>query len=59
MFVADIEAGTQRLEVETLVRLARHLNLQFTIEVTPTGATLLANAPASLPMQSGPPESST
>ena len=35
-----IESGKVTPALETLVRLARHLELAFTVQVTPEGATL-------------------
>lgn len=46
--VARIESGQHTPEIETLVRLAHHLCLTFTVQVGPTGASLsLTTMPAS------------
>jgi ribosome-binding protein aMBF1 (putative translation factor) len=46
--IARLESGQHTPELETLVRIARHLGLTFTVQVAPTGASLsAANMPAS------------
>jgi transcriptional regulator with XRE-family HTH domain len=42
-WVAYIESGKHTPELETLVRLARHLGLSFTVHVSPAGAELSAD----------------
>ncbi|MBI3973575.1 MAG: helix-turn-helix domain-containing protein [Chloroflexi bacterium] len=45
--IARLEAGQHTPELETLVRLARHLGLTLTVQVSPTGAFLsVASTPA-------------
>jgi ribosome-binding protein aMBF1 (putative translation factor) len=50
--VAYIESGQYTPDLETLVRLARHLDLSFTVRVTPAGAELSVEAPAPTPASS-------
>jgi transcriptional regulator with XRE-family HTH domain len=45
--VSRLEAGEQTPDLETLVRLARHLGLSFTVRITPAGTDLTIDDGAS------------